>query len=492
MIGFIRKYKIESLLAFFILVFIIYFSIASINRYLTFRSNYFDLGIMDQVVYNTSRGWILEMTNQELKANLSRFAIHFDPLLVFFAPLYLIYSDPAVLLVSQAAAVSLGAAAVFLLGNAIIKNKSVSLLFAVSYLFYFPNQRAVMFDFHAVVFATPLLLFAIYFSVVKKYRIMMAFMFLSLLTKEHIGLITFLFGLYMFFIQKERRYSIAVMGMSLIFFISAFFYFIPNARQSSHFALQYFDELGDSPQSILINSIKNPLYIINKLLKSGEREYLIRVFAPHFMLAVFAPLEFLIALPEIAINVLSKSSNMRAIYFHYNAVIVPFVYFSAIMGYRRMQKHIRDKDLKGLILTVYIVSTIFYIYKFDPLPLRFLKEPYTLRQINTEKMNIVKEWQAKLSDENIAVATTPQIAPFFTHRRYFYNFLYDTGFRGAGFSEDDIIKELDTYQKSEYVVIAKSEVTDEGSLSQKFFRNLEADIDYKVIFDSEHIIVYKR
>lgn len=495
MIPFARKYKIELLLAIFVLTFIAYFSFISINRYLTFRSNYFDLGIMDQVVYNTSRGRILEMTNQDFHANASRFAIHFDPLLAFFAPLYLIYSDPSVLLVAQAMIIALGAIAVYLIGIKVTKNKLVSLLFAVSYLFYFPNQRAVMFDFHAVLFSTTFLLFTIYFSLVKKYRIMLLFILLSLLTKEHIGLITFLFGLYMFFIQKERRYSLAVMGISLFFFFMTFFYIIPHARQSSHFALQYLEDIGDSPGSILVNLIKNPMYILNKLSKSGEREYLFRIFVPHLPLILFAPLEFLIALPEIAINVLSKSSNMRAIYFHYNAAIVPFVYFSAITGYGRMRKYVNSNVIKGIILAVYTITTFYFIYMYDPLPIILLNEPYFYRAYTPNRINklkVVEEWQKKLADETIPVATTPQIAPFFTNRQYFYNFLYDTGFEGAGFSENDIIREMNTYQKAEYIVIAKSEVQPEGRLPQKFYRKLQADNNYKSIFDSEYIVVYKR
>src|SRR3989338_9932653 len=100
MISFIKRNKIETLLVFLIFTFIAYFSFVSINRFLTFRSNYFDLGIMDQVVYNTSRGRILEMTNQDLRVNASRFAIHFDPLLAFFAPIYLLYAHPNVLLIA--------------------------------------------------------------------------------------------------------------------------------------------------------------------------------------------------------------------------------------------------------------------------------------------------------------------------------------------------------------------------------------------------------
>lgn len=485
MLTFIKKYWAESILVFFVLAFIVYFSIVSINRLNTFRSNYFDLGIMDQVIYNTSRGRFLEMTNQDLRANASRFAIHFDPLLAFFAPIYLLYPNPIILLIAQAIAVGFGAVAVYLIGNTLLKNTVYSLLFAVSYLFYFPNQRAVIFDFHAVVFATTFLLFAIYFSLIKKYRIVLLFVLASLLTKEHVGLITFLFGLYIFFFQKERRYSLVLIGMSLLFFIATFFYIIPNARQSSHFALRYFEDVGDSPNSVIANLIKNPLYIWNHISTDEAKRYLNSLFMPHLVFMIMAPFEFLIALPELAINLISTNSNMRASYFHYNAVLVPFIYFSAIMGFRRMK-------FRNILLVVYLASNIYFMYQYSPLPFRFMRQPYMMKPINQQKMASIREWQVLLADDSIPVATTPSIAPFFTNRRYFYNFLYDTGFRGAGLSEDDIINDIGTYKNAKYIVLSISEVDSEGSLSQKFYKNLQTNADYKVVYSKNDIIVYRQ
>lgn len=492
MFSFFRRHTIESILAILVLVFIAYFSYVSINRLNTFRSNYFDLGIMDQVVYNTSKGRLLEMTNQDLRSNASRFAIHFDPLLALFAPIYVFFASPNVLLIAQAITLGLGAVAIYLIAKKITSQKLTSLFFAVSYLFYFPNQRAVIFDIHAVVFATTFLLFAIYFSLIKKYRIMMIFIILSLLTKEHIGMITFLFGLYIFFIQKERKTGITVITVSLIFFISTFFYIIPHARQSSHFALRYFEDVGDSPSSVMLNLIKNPSYIWEKISTDQAQKYLRGMFVPHVVFMIFSPLEFLIALPELAINLISTNGNMRAIYFHYNAVLVPFIYFSAIMGYMRMKKIIVEIEVRRALIIIFFVTNFYYIYKYSPLPLDFIMDPYFIKEINQEKMNSIKIWQEKLSDESIPVATTPQIAPFFTHRQYFYNFLYDTGFVGAGLTENDIIKDIDLYSNAQYIVIAKSEVESEGSLEQKFYNNLITNADYKVVFEDRELIVYKR
>ena len=101
MIKFFKNNIYKVLLVLFILAFIVTFSYLSIRRYKTLNSYYYDLGIMNQVVYNTAHGRFLEMTNQDLKKNVSRLAIHFDPILAIFAPFYKIYEGPEVLLIGQ-------------------------------------------------------------------------------------------------------------------------------------------------------------------------------------------------------------------------------------------------------------------------------------------------------------------------------------------------------------------------------------------------------
>ena len=211
------KNKFLIILWFFILTFIIFFSYLSIKRYRTLNSYYYDLGIMNQVVYNTSKGRFLEMTNQELIKNTSRLAIHFDPILALFAPFYKIYEGPEILLISQALILGLGAWAVYLIAEKILKKKSISLIFALLYLFYFPVQRAVLFDFHAVTLATTFFLFAIYFQEVRKWSWFFIFILLALLTKEHVGLVVISLGLYLIFVKKQKKIGIVTSVLGSIF-----------------------------------------------------------------------------------------------------------------------------------------------------------------------------------------------------------------------------------------------------------------------------------
>ena len=81
-----------------------------------FTTGRFDLGNMTQAVWSTAHGDPLAVTNLAGEQT-TRLASHFDPILVLFAPLWLVWPSPELLLVTQAIAIALGALPVFWLAR---------------------------------------------------------------------------------------------------------------------------------------------------------------------------------------------------------------------------------------------------------------------------------------------------------------------------------------------------------------------------------------
>ena len=140
---------------------------------------------------------------------------------------------------------------------------------------------------------------------------------------------------------------------------------------------------------------------------------------------------------------------------------------------------------------MFIVLFIRSVYKFNPLPY-FVLNPVSYQEISQETNNSLRFWMEKLKDDSIKVSTTPKLAPFFTNRRFYYNFLYDSAFESMGQDEDSIIKnEIDKYNLADYVIINKQEV--KLDLAKKFYIKLKNDRDYKLVFyDQKDIEVFKR
>src|SRR6266567_4308999 len=100
-----------------IIVYAVVMSQQSILRYDTFKATAFDLGNMDQVLWNTLHGRPFQFTNQAIDwyGPPTRLAIHFEPIILPLSLLYLFHADPRILLVFQTLALTSGTLPVFLL-----------------------------------------------------------------------------------------------------------------------------------------------------------------------------------------------------------------------------------------------------------------------------------------------------------------------------------------------------------------------------------------
>ena len=139
--------------------------------------------------------------------------------------------------------------------------------------------------------------------------------------------------------------------LGMIFFFATVYFIIPYFRGGEHFATGYFVD------------IKLRLSVI---LKDGM-SYIKLMISPLFY-ALFSPLTLLVSLPEWAINIFSINSNQRSIYFHYNSIIVAFLFYSLILGYKNFDKIIKNKIIKGIFFLFFITINIYSIYLHNPLP----------------------------------------------------------------------------------------------------------------------------
>src|ERR1700694_2729922 len=96
----------------------IVFSTLSVLRHHAYRTAGFDMGLFDQVFWNTTQGRPFESTmSQALPVPHSLLGDHFSPLLLLLTPFYFAYPHPETLLVIQTLALALGAWPVYLLAK---------------------------------------------------------------------------------------------------------------------------------------------------------------------------------------------------------------------------------------------------------------------------------------------------------------------------------------------------------------------------------------
>jgi uncharacterized membrane protein len=310
-------------------------------RYDVFKATAFDLGNMDQVLWNTIHGRWFQFTNQAVDwyGPPTRLALHFEPILLPLSLLYAFGADPHILLVFQTLALASGALPVFLLTRKYIPEwPLIAAAMAVAYLLSPALLGLNIFDFHPISLATPLLLYAVLALTYKRYGWFILACILAASCKEDIPFSLAILGLFLIWKYKLPRLGIALTIGSLLWSFVAFAIIIPHfypGAQHNNFWYRY-EVLGSSPSDAIGNVILHPWLLFTTFITFDRFYYLAGLLRSTGFLCLLAPEWLLLAIPSLAENLLSTDPLLYSGVYHYNAAIIPFVMLAAIHGTRRI------------------------------------------------------------------------------------------------------------------------------------------------------------
>lgn len=414
------------MLWFFIISFAVYFTFLAFARHDNFHSRRLDLGNMEQTVWNVTHGNGFTFTDPMGTENISRLAAHADYLLVVLAPLYRIWQNPKMLILIQTIVICLGAIPLYWIASDRLRSRAMALLFAVAYLLYPPLERMMLHDFHAVALSITFLLFAYWYMHTKRYGLFLLFAILAGLGKETVWIPVSLMGVYIWIVQKKVSIGIPVTLAGVGIFYYLFWHAIPSVTvDSKHFALQYLSEFGDNQSNIVINIIRRPLAVVVELFKSDRLHYYYQLLFPAGFLPLFSPFYLVFAAHSILINALSTNALMRQIDYQYTADIIPFLFISAIEGYRNVTTFIlaRFRNRKKLMGITTVIFTSFIVaasYMWGELPLTRQDRFFYFIWPLPEK-NAMKSVEDRIAS-GYTVSVTNNIGSHFAKRSELYNF----------------------------------------------------------------------
>ena len=340
------------------------FSALGVLRHEAFNSGRFDLGNMTQVVWSTAHGEPLQMTDLQ-GDQISRLGAHTDVLLAAFAPLWWAWPDPSLLLVAQALVVALGALPVFWLARKHLGSPRAALGFALAYLLYPPVQWLVLDDFHAVALSCPFLLFAWWYLDEDRLGAFAVFAALAISTKEEIGFVVAGLGLWYVLARGRRRAGLVIAAVGVAASLLAILVVIPAFGEGESDFYRRYGEVGGSPGGIVETLLTDPLRVLQVAFDGTGLDYLARLALP-FALAVLAPAALLVAVPELAINLLSSTPTQTSIHFHYTAGITPALVAGSIFGAARIVR--RRPDLTRPLVVAVVALSLVAGWWLGPLP----------------------------------------------------------------------------------------------------------------------------
>jgi uncharacterized membrane protein len=292
----------------------------------TFATHAEDLGIMDQALWNTIHGHFLYETicnpigDLNCTGGVVRFAIHFEPILIPLALLYAVAPSVKLLLGLQALVVASGAVPAYLLATRRLRHPLWGLLIAALFLVYPPLTAAVVDDFHPEAFAATILLWAFYCLTVRRYRAMVLLLALALLCKETLTLDVIGIGLFVALFHRRWRLGLGVALMGALTLALALA------------LMRVFSPLGHSPVTGRFTALEHaPIQTLLAMAHdAARRSYLVKLLGPLGFLPLLSPWAAAIALPSVALNILSSDPLMYSGLYQYNTDIAAVLVFATV------------------------------------------------------------------------------------------------------------------------------------------------------------------
>lgn len=360
-----------------VLLYIVTFTWLAILRHASFNSSGFDLGIYDQVVWNTLHGRLFFYTTTGQP--LLHFSNHVSPVLLLVAPFYLIYDGPEMLLLLQSAAIGLGGLPLFWLARQKLKSDFAALSLLLAYLLFPTLEIVTLWDFHPPVLSVGFFMFAFYFLVRRRRGWFLLFALLAMSGKEHLPLQVVFLGLFAIVWTRDWRLGLSVVVPALAWFVAVMYWIIPaNSVTGDHLFIGYYADLGHSPLEIVVTAVTRPDLILQKLWQPARLRYLFDVLTPFAYLPLIGLPVLLIGTPSFAINLLSANPAMYdATGGQYGADVAPWLAWAALYGLFYLRRGLgrlwpgaQPRLAAGIGLALLLVAAVWHLFRgFSPLAL---------------------------------------------------------------------------------------------------------------------------
>jgi len=304
----------------------------SYARWANFQYRSFDLAYYVQAIWQLIHGRLdVSVENVPLLGN------HVEPIVFLFAPLFAVFRHPMLFVIVQNAAL----ATMPLVGYNIAKRlgldgKRACLLSAALLLAPAAGYIAIH-EFHPEALVAPFLLLMLQAWVAKSISRHWLWFVAVLACKENMAPLLIVYCATQCVVERSRglaelrRWFLWPMGLALIWFVLCAYVITPALNSGNIDYVALYDQLGTSPENILINAVVRPQLIGSALLQSLTHGNLVLgLLLPFLCLPLLRPRWIVIAAPILLQHLLSWRSSEWMIYFHYAAPLLPLFWIASV------------------------------------------------------------------------------------------------------------------------------------------------------------------
>ncbi len=451
-----------------IVVWIAWFFRLPLVRHERFQTFGFDLGIYDQGV------WLLSQFRDPFVTvrGLDLFGHHMNPFFLVLAPFYRAGGGVEFLLAVQVLAQASGAIAIFLLGRDLLRSRWCGVALAIALLLN-PTYQWLMWEFfHPDAVAIGPLLFAYWAARERRWGWFTVAAVIALSCKEDVALAVVVLGLLVAFRLRRDQRRLAfgfgsmvvgflvpvvigssgdwrfllaavfvVVGLYLVldrrddwrigtaiallagaWFLLATQILIPHFNGVGRFYDSFFGpELGETPSEIAKNIAQHPSLAIDRIAESSRQTWYWRMLAPFALLPLIYLRAFAIALPMVAVNVLTLFPYTRDYRFHYSALVVAGGAVASVEAIAWLQRLSGGSvTVRNAGVSIVVIAALVTTVAWGASPLA--RDYDRIWPLRADLHQPIQEYAIALVPKDASVSAAYDIVPHITHREKVYEF----------------------------------------------------------------------
>jgi uncharacterized membrane protein len=434
----------------------------------------FDLGIYDQAIWLLSRARDPFITVRGLET----FGNHVNLVFFLLAPFYRLGAGPHFLLFVQVGAQASGALAVFLLARDLLHDRWLAAALGVAYLLHPTSQWLVWEFFHADAVAIGPLLFAYWAARERRWGWFAVAAVFAATCREDVALVLIVIGVLIAW-RGNRRVGLGVAATSLAWYAIATRVIIPWQNGIGAFYDSYFGTLGNNPVEVAFNVVRHPVGTWRLLHQHDRLSYLWRMLAPFAFVPLLSPSTVTVALPILAVNVLSSFPYTRDAHFHYSALVLVGLMIATVEGVARLPNLTARRALVGAVLVSSLVSS--FAWGAMPGSTEYHRGWWPLQE---SPRTAVQQAAVDSVPSGASVSATYSFVPHLTHRVRVYEFPVpwrniNWGVRG---------EHLDDPNDVDWIVVQRDQLNTDGEQVLEGLLKRE----FRAVSDRDGIVVAHR
>ena len=480
-------------------VFAVVFGRLGVQHHRNFGTWAYDMGIYDQGFWLVSQGGQSFVTVRGLEF----WGHHVNLVVLFFVPFYWLGAGPTFLYVVQASVMALGALPTYLLARDRFRTPWMGLVFATVFLMYAPVQWIVWSNFHPEALVVTPLLMAWWCARTERWKWFAVFVLLALSTREDAALAVIVLGFVLaapYFgdvVRAVRTSALSEIGeragrclrvglytvtAGALWYVVSTRLVIPhfNRGEEPFYVEAYYGNYGDTTAEVVREILRHPNRVISDATQPDRLRFYRDLFLPFGGMPLLAPLQLLVAAPQMLASVIGLSPYARQIRWQYTSVMIAPIVVAAIDGARVVW---RARRLRAWLVAFLLMSSLISNIAWSNSP---ISDNYRVWARHTPRVDVLKR-AVDLVPDDVAVTATYRVVPHLSHREQIYD--WPNPWVESYWGVDDGYR-LPDPSEIEWIVIERQNVSELHALVLE--QLIGPDGDFEVVFDEAGVVVARR